>query len=128
MSRLELRQLGSAMARLRAEHEEEHAQLQAAEAAAVKMERSCEEVEALRACQADLADSITLMQSLLKVPYLCRHHHLHPPGAAPSISAKPLQSLDRLFPAILSPLRWPGNLKAHALTVLLASAGEGFRD
>jgi hypothetical protein len=77
ISRLELGQLGSAMARLQAEHEEEHAQLQAAEAAAAKMQRSCEEVEALRGRQADLAESIALMQSLLEVTHLCQHHPMH---------------------------------------------------
>ena len=69
--RLELGQLGSAMARLQAEHEEDHAQLTAAEAAAVQLQESCNQVDSLRAKQTSLADSITLMQSLLEVCVCC---------------------------------------------------------
>ena len=65
--RLELGQMGSAMARLQTEHREERAQLQAAEAAAADLQESCEEMESLRARQADLAERITLMQTLLEV-------------------------------------------------------------
>ena len=65
--RLELGQLGSAMARLQAEHEKDQAQLLAAEAAAVQLQESCNHVDSLRAKQTSLADSITLMQSLLEV-------------------------------------------------------------
>ncbi|CAK0785175.1 hypothetical protein CVIRNUC_008381 [Coccomyxa viridis] len=64
--RLELGQLGSAMARLQAEHKEDHAQLLAAEAAAMQLQESCNQVDSLRAKQTSLADSITLMQSLLE--------------------------------------------------------------
>lgn len=65
--RLELGQLGSAMASLRAEHEENHEALVAGEAAASQLQKSAEEVETLRSRQADLAESIDLMQSLLEV-------------------------------------------------------------
>lgn len=59
--------MGSAMARLQAEHQEEHAQLQTAEAAASELQQSCEEMDSLRSRQADLAERITLMQTLLEV-------------------------------------------------------------
>ena len=73
--RLELGQLGSAMARLWAEHEEDHGQLLAAEAAAVQLQESCIQVDSLRAKQISLADSITLMQSLLEVCICCIFAH-----------------------------------------------------
>ena len=81
--RLELGQLGSAMARLQAEHEDDHAQLLAAEAAAVQLKESCNQVDSLRAKQTSLADSITLMQSLLEV---CTRFSLAPDCAIPSSS------------------------------------------
>ncbi len=59
--------MSSAMARLQAEHEEERAQLQTAEDATSKLQESCEEMEGLRTRQADLAERITLMQTLLEV-------------------------------------------------------------
>ena len=59
--------MGSAMARLQAEQEEERAQLQAAEGATSQLQQSCEEMDALRSRQADLAERITLMQTLLEV-------------------------------------------------------------
>ena len=59
------------MARLQAEHEEDHAQLLAAEAAAVQLQESCIQIDSLRAKQTSLADSITLMQSLLEVCACC---------------------------------------------------------
>ena len=65
--RRELGQMGSAMVRLQAEHEEERAQLQVAEGAASQLQQSCEEMESLRTRQADLAERITLMQTLLEV-------------------------------------------------------------
>ena len=64
--RRELGQMSSAMARLQAEHVEERAQLQTAEDAASKLQESCEETESLRTRQADLAERITLMQTLLE--------------------------------------------------------------
>ena len=59
--------MSSAMARLQAEHEEERAQLQTADYAAMKLQESCEEMESLRTRQTDLAERITLMQTLLEV-------------------------------------------------------------
>ena len=58
-------------------------QLLAAEAAAVQLQESCIQVDNLRAKQTSLADSITLMQSLLEVCACCICAHN---CAAPSSS------------------------------------------
>lgn len=89
--------MSSAMARLQAEHEEERAQLETAEDAASKLQESCEEMDSLRTRQADLAERITLMQTLLEVN----------PRACTS-----MQTLQRVFSAVCS-----GSLMSIALSL-----------
>ena len=57
------------VARLQAVQEEERAQLHAVEAAAAKLQQSCDDVQSSRIMQSDLAESIASMQSLLKVTF-----------------------------------------------------------
>ena len=99
--RLELGQLGSAMARLQVEHEEDHAQLLAAETAAVQLQESCNQVDSLRAKQTSLADSITLMQSLLEVCACCTVPVIVLPLAAPC--HVPLSAAASFGTSILAP-------------------------
>ena len=70
-SKTHLHTLG-AVARLQAVQEEERAQLHAVEAAAAKLQQSCDDVQSSRIMQNDLAESIASMQSLLKVTYFWR--------------------------------------------------------
>ena len=75
--RVQLEKLGSAMESMRAEQEEERAQLKAAEAAARQLlQQSREEVESLRAKEAYLTEDMGTMQGSLEVGK-SMHHQRH---------------------------------------------------